>query len=273
MNEIETLKKLQQLQFKILKEVKRVCDKNGIKYILYAGTLLGAMRHNGFIPWDDDIDIAMTLVEFQKFERIANSELSKEFFFQTVNTDDECKSYYCGRVRLEGTHFISNSLPNSWRHNGIFIDVLPLMKVSENRLKQKIFFYWFQIAIRILWIRNGYRPHPENRLYRLAMNVSYRVFRIVPSSYLERKLSQYHKKYLHLKKYKYIDLLSSNSKQCIIEPKTLENLSSHIFIDTEFLIPEDSNSFLTSYYGNWRTLPPLEQQKPHHVINIDFGSY
>lgn len=273
MNEDETLQKLQALLLEILKEIKRVCDKHEIQYILYSGTLLGAIRHDGFIPWDDDIDIAMTLSDFQRFEKIANRELAKRFFFQTVNTDIECKSYYCGRVRLEGTHFMSNSLPNKWKHNGIFVDVLPLVKVPKNLIKQKIFFYWFQVIVRIVWIRNGYTPHPENRLHRLIMHISRIIFGIVPSSLLEKKLSNYHKKYSTLKKYTYMELLASNFKHCIIEPDFFKEITSHIFVDTEFPVPRNSDAFLTKYYGNWHLLPPAEKQKPHHIMNIDFGEY
>ena len=117
-----SLEELKKVELDILIWFADICEQEKLNYTLSYGTLLGAVRHKGFIPWDDDIDICMTRENFERFEKIANTKLQKCFFYQSPNTDSECSSYCCGRVRLEGTHFESTSLPNNWKHSGIFID-------------------------------------------------------------------------------------------------------------------------------------------------------
>lgn len=101
----EELKELQKVLLDILKEVKRVCDENNIDYFIIAGTALGAVRHKGFIPWDDDIDIGMTRDNYEKFIKIANTKLSEEFFLQTMETEEETPFYFA-KVRKNKTKFI-----------------------------------------------------------------------------------------------------------------------------------------------------------------------
>lgn len=266
----ENLKKLQQKLLLIMEDIDRVCRENGICYYLCGGTLLGALRHNGFIPWDDDLDIYMKYEDFLKFEQVANKSLKSSFFYQTPNTDMECKSFGCGRVRFEGTHFKSNSLPNNWIHNGIFIDVLPLIKVPRNKLIQKIYFYKFQVLSRIVWLKNGYTPHPNNKLFRLMMWGSYYFTYFIPSVFFEKKLSVYHEKYKNLEQYDYIDLLSGSFSGCIHNCNWYDSRTEHCFEDKKFYIPKDPEAILESYYGNWKELPPIEERVPHHIDGIEF---
>ena len=97
----ENLKKIQQIELDILLEVDRICKKHEIEYFLDFGTLLGAVRHSGFIPWDDDIDIGMTRDNYEKFLKIASSELKKDYFLQNVYTERETPFLY-SKIRKNG---------------------------------------------------------------------------------------------------------------------------------------------------------------------------
>lgn len=121
----EILEKLHVVEVEILDIFVWICNKYNLKYYLCYGTLIGVIRHQGFIPWDDDIDVAMPLEDYNKFVKIAQSELGDKYFLQNDKTDK-----YFGRcfskIRKNGTAFYSKGDKNEKKHHGIFIDVFPL---------------------------------------------------------------------------------------------------------------------------------------------------
>ena len=124
----EDLRKVQLVQLEIAKEVKRVCDDNNIKYFLTAGTLLGAVRHRGFIPWDDDLDIGMLRKDYDEFCKIAPKHLNSKYCFQTWDTP--LYPFPFGKVRKNGTIFIE-SKANTSMDVGIYVDILVYNDASE----------------------------------------------------------------------------------------------------------------------------------------------
>ena len=127
------LRKAQLLMLKILKEIHNICVKNNIKYFLSDGTLIGAIRHNGFIPWDDDLDIGMLREDYEKFCSIAQEELPEEFVLQTQKTD---KGYglQFGKVILKNTIWIEKVAKNTKRdYSGLYIDIFPYDKIPEDK--------------------------------------------------------------------------------------------------------------------------------------------
>ena len=125
------LKDLQKVELEILLEVDRICRKHNIKYFLVSGTLLGAVRHKGFIPWDDDIDICMPRKEYKKFCKIACTEMKKEYFLQNSNTDYSDRWF--AKVRKNNTTCIEKGYEKSPAHQGVWIDIFPLVGVHNTQ--------------------------------------------------------------------------------------------------------------------------------------------
>lgn len=129
----DILRKLQLTQLEILVEIDRICKKHGIVYHLYAGTLLGAVRHGGFIPWDDDIDVCMIRSEYNRFLAIAINELRDEFML-----DNYENSFFLNitKIRLKGTFLIEPAtLHEKGLNYGIFVDVFPLDNSKPNTIE------------------------------------------------------------------------------------------------------------------------------------------
>lgn len=119
------LRKLQMVELEILNEFVRLCEKHDLRYYLVGGTLLGAVRHQGFIPWDDDIDVAMPREDYDSFAKIAPQELNSQYFYQSPDTDPHYFLTYA-KVRKNGTEVYEERFENSRFHKGIFIDIFPL---------------------------------------------------------------------------------------------------------------------------------------------------
>ena len=145
MENFDYLPKLHNCQLIIAREIKRICDENNIKYFIIAGTLLGAVRHGGFIPWDDDMDIGMLREDYEKFLEIAKKDLGDDFFLQTPETD---KSYGLNfaKVLLKGTVLMEESTASNNAKKGIFVDIFPfdvapLSEADRESHNKKTYFY------------------------------------------------------------------------------------------------------------------------------------
>ena len=120
-----SIKDVQIVCLEILKEIDRICKQNGILYWMEGGSMLGAVRHHGFIPWDDDLDIAMFRDDYNRFLEIASKELKENYFLQTHQTDPEYPLFYA-KVRKNNTFIDERSYQDLNIHKGIFVDIFPV---------------------------------------------------------------------------------------------------------------------------------------------------
>ena len=139
MNE-QTLQKLKDIEKDMLVIFIQICKKYDMRYFLAGGSCLGAVRHRGFIPWDDDIDVVMPREDYEKFLKVARNELPENIFLQTGKTDNDFPMNFA-KLRNSDTTFIETSVKNFKINHGVFIDIFPLDGYSDSK--------WFKLMNRI----------------------------------------------------------------------------------------------------------------------------
>ncbi len=138
--ENELLKKIQSCEIGILGQIDALCKKHGLEYFSIGGTTLGAVRHEGFIPWDDDIDIAMPRGDYEKFLEVAKKELPEGFTLQHYSTEP-LTPFYFTKIRRDGTRFVEYYLRDLPIHHGVFVDIFPFDNIPDNKYLVKPHYY------------------------------------------------------------------------------------------------------------------------------------
>lgn len=265
MSEID-LKKLQKYQLEMLRDIVKVCEKNKIGYFLTWGSALGAIRHGGFIPWDDDIDISMTWDNYKKFEVIAQKELGDKYFYQSQETDEYCFTNW-NKVRINNTTCMDKNLSHIKCHYGICMDIFPLIGVPNNKFrsliqKLEILLYRFLRYERYLTNRN-----PEG-------NTIFKVFyRVIPNKikkFIEVKLIKNITKYNLHDCELWVEFLSGNYNSMIFKKEFFGEGTKIKFEDLDVIIPEKFDDYLKTAYGDYMTLPKEEDRIGHGDAIIDF---
>lgn len=268
------LRKAQLLMLKILKEVHKICEENNIKYFLSDGTLIGAIRHQGFIPWDDDLDIGMLREDYEKFCKIAPQILSENFILQNFQTD---KGYglQFGKVILKNTVWIEKVAKNTNRQwSGIYIDIFPYDNITENKKMQKLInrlyiFIQGLILIKFKYINiSNYESMAKKLKYVLKKiylcTISKKLLIYIRDSICKRYLN---KSKTLVTKYGG-NFYKNQNPYNFYKDLTLQN-----FEDTSFYIPKNYDKILKNLYGNYMDIPPIEKQRQHGIEYFDFGNY
>ncbi|EOU1998801.1 TPA: phosphorylcholine transferase LicD [Clostridium perfringens] len=261
------IRELQLKTFEILCEIDRICKKYGIKYFLSWGTAIGAVRHKGFIPWDDDIDISMLWDDYVRFEEVCKYELGSKFFFQT-NKDKSDYYLTFSKIRLNNTTFMYKTYKHMDMHWGIFVDIFPIIALpnEEKKIKRQKFFVnlYKKLVVRQLIIKNNIdkRISPA-KIY----------FGLVPRSineFLKKICIKNITKYDIDKSNKVAELLSPGDSEKLIFDK--EIFSQEIFVDFEnrkFPIAIGYDKCLRQYYGDYMILPDEKDRVGHVGAIID----
>lgn len=268
----EALTKLQKTQLDMAVEVDRICKKYQIPYFIIAGTLLGAVRHGGTIPWDDDLDIGMVRKDYERFLQVSKEEMREGYFVQTWDSDPGY-GWPFAKMRKEDTVFIEKNARHTQAHQGIFIDIFPFDNVPESPLKQKIHNLVTILYKKIILVRQGYLIwNPEDtmkkNIHLLLKGAS------MPFS-LERLKKNYYKtmtQYNGQETTHKVNLGGSDGyARESIQSDWLFPLVEMPYDGEVLSAPKASEACLTHLYGNYMSPPPIEERvNKHEIIKLEF---
>jgi lipopolysaccharide cholinephosphotransferase len=251
---------MKQIQSKILEimiYVDKLCRDNDIKYYIMGGTALGAVRHQGFIPWDDDLDIFMTPDNYEKFKSAFSAQNDTRFVIQEWRLGSNPLEY--AKVRMNGTTFIEASFKeNRNMHHGVYIDIMILHKCPKSRIKKSLLFLFSRyVMIQALAERNWI---PKSKLQTIIL----RLIRLLPKHFMSgcfyKQIYQYDKQ--DMQDYQYCYFITKASFNQSIFPKEIFMEPVDItFETTKLLAPTDILGYLKIRFGNYMALPPEEERK------------
>ena len=264
----EDLKRLQGVCLELLKEVDRVCRKNHIEYTLDGGTLLGAVREHGFIPWDDDADVAFSRAEYEKFYEACKTDLNHEkFFLQEYRTDPEYPWGY-SKLRMNGTKLVQIGQEHLKFHDGIFIDIFIYDNVPDGFISRRLH-HASCYCIR----KCQYSVVGKKTAKSAFMRKWYSALDHIPKKWLfdsletmQRKTNRKKTKLASHMTYPY----SRKEAHFGLPRKCYDNYRDAEFAGETFRIMRDYDDYLTPLYGDYMTPTPKSEIQYYPVSMIQF---
>lgn len=247
----------------ILKAVDKVCLDNNLQYYIWAGTMLGAVRHKGFIPWDDDLDIAMPRPDYDRLIRHAGEWLPKQYEF--VCTENDAK-YPLPFGKIQDAHTTLIERMHLRYLGGIYIDVFPLDGVPNGYIIQKIHFARYEYYKRVLYLlyrdpyKHGHGPSSWIPLFCRKV-------------YTMRKVQAKIRSILHQYTYDDSTLVADydDGSHGIMNKRVIGKPTPYSFEDTIVKGVSDYHAYLSHKYGDYMTIPSHAQQRQHnfHYLDLD----
>lgn len=264
----DLLKKIQEYELNILNETVKVCDKLQLKYSLFYGTMIGAIRHQGFIPWDDDVDIVMPREDYEIFLVEAQKYLPSHLFLQHYSTEKNNNNLFI-KIRDTRTLFLEKDSQEFDICHGIFIEIFPLDKCnikkikSENRKRQK--FNLISSCYSMINIESI--QNPMKRIVAKGINNLY-CKRVSIRKHMEKEDERRKREN---KKGDNCYLLGYYSFKQTATYEEIFELIEVKFEEKKFACSKEYDGILKKIYGSYMSLPPEEERITHKPMRVEFN--
>lgn len=254
---------LQQKIIGNLEAVDRVCREHGLRYYLWAGTMLGAVRHKGFIPWDDDMDICMPRPDYEQLISHWREWLPKPYEVISPETDP---SYPYPFAKIEDASTTVLERPDFKFLEGVYIDVFPIDGAPADEKERRRHFKRYKFWRHLLFLR-GRDPFKHGHGPRSWL--PWLLHKAYSLEHLQRKVRTYMTKYDYGQSDYVCDY--DDGLRGVIEKRVLGTPQPYTFEDHQFLGVEHYDEYLSTKYGDYMTLPPIEKQIQHHFFRLDLN--
>lgn len=268
----EALAKLQATILEILDAIASFCAEHEITWFLDSGTTLGALRHGGFIPWDDDADVGMLRADWERFTRLARDRFIPGFSVHTAK-DTEGFDGIMAKVYRDGTRFIDRRAENEGFEQGIFVDVFPYDALFADERRARAQLRRARFWTYVLYLAGS---GDVNVPHGGALGATERLGAALANPLVHALFS----KERALGNFERAIPRPGDAVSDIVVPlpyelrhpiETLVPPATHEFCGRQFPVPADAEDYLRVKYGDWRRLPPPEARKSHLPVLIDFG--
>ncbi len=250
------IRDVQKKMLDILIEVDRVCRENRIRYVLDSGTLLGAVRHRGFIPWDDDIDIAMLREDYEKFCKIANYELKKPYYFECEQDNKEFPNIF-GKCFDMDTRYIEKKSKHLKFPHSIWLDIFPVDNILLESRKKQCRLVASINTIRCLKLKTE-KFHKRHILYLPLFCMPMPLLNV----WADKVMKKYSKRMTE-----YVCPICQSGINKPIFKRTMFTETHYAEFETgQFPIPNEYMEYLRGYYSNPMELPAENSRHPTHGV-------
>ncbi len=246
------MNELQKVILSIYKEVYSICKRHSIPFYAIGGTCIGAIRHNGFIPWDDDLDVAIPVEHFESFIHYAQKELPKHLYVLTPDTMEHYPNLFIKVCDDRTTFVMESSLKYKDSYKGVFVDIMPISGVPEIGWRKKVLIQ----ALRLLDAMN-YRKRYHSGFFSVLL----KPFRYNYFSSLYWKLLFKHPFYSS--RYTSFTWFPTWLNRGTVETRYFGTPVSHQFEDTQILVPCNYHEYLTFQFGDYMIIPDVKNQEVH----------
>lgn len=265
---INSEKKLQELLLMIAMEIKRICEKHNIPYFIDGGTQLGAVRHKGFIPWDDDLDIAMKRSDYEKFLKVCSYELDRNIFFIQNEWTEENYAFSFTKIQLLGTELLEDFSKNVSINHSIFVDIFPYDNLPNSKIKKKLFLLKNHIIKNLLWTKCGYGTEKHR------LQTRYKIFKLLSGLFTVEYLKKKRNKLITKYNSQTTELcFTSDYPKTMILNKWFQSSKLYSFENQQLSGFLEADELLTTLYGDYMKLPPQNERRKHSQYEVKFGPY
>ncbi len=268
------LDRVQKILLGYLLEIDRICKKHDIKYFLAGGTLLGAIRHHGFIPWDDDADVMMLREDYDKFQRVVQEELPDNIFLQLPHTEKGNYNPFT-KLRINNTMFATEFTGHFMdMHNGIFFDVLSHDRTGQHKWSQKLHLMATMLTRSIVFNKWGDTDIKGGGAHPIICKIVDHVKYLIPmplALWAQNRSLEFFKN----RKTEYLyDGMGRNLKRGAFPAKWLDEAVYVDFEGYQFPVPKEYDKYLTYLYGDYMQMIPVSQRRTSHsIVLMDLGAY